>query len=406
MPSPESHRLWYAAGALFGYLLLMLSNPVRASLRDGLRCIRRYPGIWALLFLFGCCYAVFSVGLEVFLNRVLPEGQRPLFIWSRAWFLPPSMQMRVLHESWLPALENVAGIFNNIVTTFPCSAIAAILLLVNWQGHHAVLLRALRHRFNAWGWFAYFAISLCATAAILKPLLYGPSLPALANAFPQSGIFLLHLAFIIDWLSFIFEYLFGVYIQIYLILLVYVWIRGLTYTSRHLVDFALRRSSFVLKWATLVILLSSILIHLPIILSSFPLFAGIFPPEGTIDYTNRVARPLLSVFLILFSTVQITLTFHSESLRRALRDHLLFIKRNAWPFAWFILIAAIHFFVLAAVNLSLVRGFGERTAIIVAWRLIYPFFGAIVSAWLLSAWVCLFKRCETGRAHPEDWIKF
>ena len=406
MPAPESHRLWYAAGALFGYVLLMLTNPVRASLRDGLRCIRRYHSVWALLFLFGFCYAVFTLGLELFFNHVLPEGARPEFLWSRAWFLPPAMQIRLLHESWLPALENIAGIFNNSVTTFPCSALAAILLLLNWQGHHAVLLRALRQRFGGFGWVAYFIISLCATAAILKPLLYGPSLPALAASFPNSGMFLLHLAFVIDWLSFIFEYLFGVYIQIYLILLVYVWIRGLTYTSRHLIDFALRRSSFVLKWAALVIFLSSLLIHLPLILSSFPLFAGLLPPETTLDYTNRVARPLLAIVLILFSSVQITLAFHSESLRRALSDHLQFIRRNAWPFCWFILVTAIHFYALAVVNLALIRGFGDRTAIIVLWRVIYPLFGALVAAWLLAAWVCLFKRCETGRDHSDNWIRF
>jgi hypothetical protein len=32
--------------ALAGYVLLMLSNPLRESFRDGWRCIRRYPVIW------------------------------------------------------------------------------------------------------------------------------------------------------------------------------------------------------------------------------------------------------------------------------------------------------------------------------------------------------------------------
>ena len=180
--------------------------------------------------------------------------------------------------------------------------------------------------------------------------------------------------------------------------------RGLSYTPTHLLDVAIRRSSFVLKWAGVVMLLSSVLFNIPSILSTVPAFAKFALPLAT-DPRAHFARLMMAIFLMFFSTVQITLTFHSESLRRALRDHLRFVRSNWWPFGWFILIAGIHFFLLKVADLSLVRGFGERTGIILLWRLLNPMFVALMAGWLLSAWVCLFKRCETGRVH-DDWIRF
>lgn len=400
----DANRHWYLLGAVVGYLILMFTNPVRVSFRDGFRCLRRHGSIWAILLVFGFCYAAFGLGVEVFFNRVLPEGQRPEFLWSRAWFLPRDMQLKVLSDSWLPALESVAGIFNNIITTFPCSAVAALLLIFNWEGHHAVLNKALRRRFGAAGWLVYLGILLCALAALVKPFLYGPTLPALNNAFPTSGLLLLQISLMIDWLSFIFEYLFGVCVQVYIILLAYVWVRGLSYTRGHLLDFAIRRLSFVLKWAGVVILLSSLLFKLPLILATIPAL-GSLPLAMTADYRTPKQRLFMAIFLILFSSVQIILTFHSESLRRALRDHARFLRANWWPFSWFVLIAGLHFFLLKVLDLSLVRGFGERTGIILLWRLLSPMLLALMAGWLLSAWVCLFKRCETGRAH-DDWIRF
>ncbi len=404
MPPTDPHRLWYLLGAVAGYFLLMFTNPVRGSLRDGFRCIRRHGSIWAILLLFGFCYAAFNLGVEIFFNRVLPEGHRPEFLWSRAWYLSRDMQLKVLADSWLPALESVAGYFNNIITTFPCSALAAFLLLVNWEGHHAVLNRALRRRFGAAGWLIYLGILLCAVAAMAEPFLYGPTLPALNDAFPNSGLQLLQISLLIDWFSFLFEYLFGVCIQIYLILLAYVWVRGLSYTPRHLLDVAIRRSSFVLKWAAVVMFLSSALFNVPSILSTVPAFAPYALPL-TLDARMHFARVMMAAFLMFFCTVQITLTFHSESLLRALRDHLRFLSVNWWPFSWFILIAGLHFFLLKIVDLSLLRGFGERTGVILIWRLANPMLAALMAGWLLSAWVCLFKRCETGRVH-DDWIRF
>jgi hypothetical protein len=395
--------LFVIAGGVVVYAGLMFFNPIRASLRDGLRCIRRYHSTWGMLALFGFCYAAFQLALRVFYYAILPESERPIFQWSRAWFLPKSSVIGVLQESWLPALENIAGTFNNLVTTYPFSALAAFLLLTNWEGHYVVLHHAVKRRFPRSGWIIYLGILICALAALVKPLLYAV-LPALGHYLP--GLHLLQGAVVVDWLSFLFEYMLGICIQIYLILLVYVWIRGVNYTRAHLLDFAIRRFSYVMKWACLVMLLSTLFIHLPLIALNVPPFSGWLSGEKTLEYIDRVARPTIAVCLILFATVQITLTFHSESFRKAVRDHLAFLRVNAGAMIWFILIAGINFFLINALNLAVARGLGEATMAGLIWRLIYPIFWALVAAWMLATWVCVFKRSDTGRTQKDDWIKF
>ncbi len=399
------HRTWLIlAGTLICYLLLMLGNPIRSSLVDGMRCVRRYATLWSVLALFGFCYAAFQLCLRVFFHCVLPDEMRPIFQWHRAWFLPDGQVMQILRECILPTAENVAGIFNNLVTTYPFSAFAAVLLLANWQGHLQTLHRALQKRFGRPGIGIYMAIAICALAAIAKPLVY--LLLPLVGSTQIDPLLVLQVSTIIDWLSFLFEYLFGVCIQLYLILLVYAWLRGLTFTHQHMLDFAIRRLGSVVKWAALVMAVSSTIINLPLILSTLPWFSDLIPSEIVLDGIDRFSRPLLAVFLILFSTVQITLTFHSESLRKAIRDHLKFLTRN-WRFVtWFLVIAAIHFLLLNFFNSFLLKGLGEGTAIVIAWELVFPLIEALLAAWLLASWVCLFKRCEAGRIDVDNWIQF
>ncbi len=420
-----AHRFGiFLAGALGSYLLLMFTNPVRASLRDGFRCVRRYRKIWTILALFGFCYALFQLALRIFYFYVLSESERPSFEWSFVWAFPQSPprigevhslgdwwlvlrsdpRMLLIKESALNAAEAVAGVFNNVITTFPFSAIAAILLIGNWENHHVTLRNALRKRFGRLGWLVYGAIMVCAVAATFKPVLFGPSLPVLNRVAP--GLLLLRWFSFIDWLSFLFEYLFGVCVQIYLILMVYVWVRGLTFTPAHLLDFAIRRFSFVVKWAAVVMLVSALLIDLPRIYALLFHFNDPADVDRTFTYIDWVARPLLALFLIAAATVQITLTFHSESLRKALRDHVSFLRRNWWEFLWFLLVAGLHFFLLNFVNQTIVLGFREESSATLIWNFVYPLLAAFVSGWLLATWVCVFKRCETGRLHPDDWIKF
>jgi hypothetical protein len=369
-----------------------------------MRCVRRYSTLWGILALFGFCYAAFQLCLRIFFHFVLSEESRPIFQWSRAWFLPETDAIPILWQSLLPAAEGVAGVFNSLITTYPFSALAAILLLANWQEHLRTLYKALKKRFGRWGFAVYLGICMCAVAAVCKPLAY--ILLPLVDRTEANALLILQASLIIDWLSFLFEYLFGVCIQLYLILLVYAWLRGLSFTHQHMLDFAIRRFGFVVKWAAVIMAVSSVLIKLPLILSSFPWFAPWLNTEGVLRFINHCARPALAVFLVFFSTVQIILTFHSESLRKALRDHVQFARRNGMPLAWFVLLAGLGFYLINALNALLVRGMGEGTAIIVAWQLLFPLLEAFVAAWMLASWVCLFKRCESGRINVDNWIQF
>jgi hypothetical protein len=405
MHLPETYRPWiYVAGAFVAYLLMMFTNPARQSLRDGWRCLLRYRALWTILALFGLCYAVFQIGLEVCDHYNLPEGARPEFQWSRPWFLTNESGVEILKASVLPALESVAGVFNVLVTTFPFSAIAAIFFFMNWEGHHAELLRALRRRFDGFGWLIYAGILLCAAAALVKPFLYSAFLLQAGGI--MSPLRLLQCSLVVDWLSFLFEIMFGIGVQIYLILMVYAWVRGLTFTHRHLMDFAIRRFSFVMKWSGIVMLLSTLFIHLPLILSYIPPFTHYIQPDTIFGYLNHWVRPVLAAFLILFSGMQIILTFHSESLGKAVRDLFYFLRKDAWPASWYLAVAFLHFYVLTVMDKAFEKGQGGGTALAFAWRLLYPLLAAYVGGWLLASWVCLYKRSEAGRIHAGDWIKY
>ena len=415
---------WLVCGALGGYLLVMLTNPVRPSLRDGLRCIRRYSTLWITLGVIGFAGALFQLGLRLYFTAVLPFEEKPAFVWMREawrdpnlwlygspqslWYLPRHALLDAIVESPLPALESTVGLFNCVFSTFPVAALAALLLLVNWQGHHRVMLRALRQRFGGVGWIVWAGVVVCALAALTKPFLYAAPQIIVANGGgPAVQLTWFQWAPVVAWLGFLFEYLFGVCVQIYLILLAYVWVRGLTFTHSHLLDFAIRRCSFVLKWALVVMLLSSLFIDLPLILKNFDAFAPWFPDKPEIiEGRQRFARTVLTGILLLWATVQITLVFHSEALLKALRDHLHFVGRFIWPFGWFLIIAAVHFYFFQVAQGVVLRGLGEETAVGVAWSLVTPWLKAVLAAWLLASLVCLFKRCDTGRADSEDLIQF
>jgi len=419
------HRQWLLPlGVLLGYALLMSTNVVRQPLLDGLRALRRYRRLWTIPAGLGICYALFQAALALFFYTVLPMEEQPAFGWKFSWAIPPwtsqISEAHTLHDwltvffadpHWqlvrdaaLDGLEALAGLFNDTITTFPLSAIAAILLLANWEGHHATLRNALRKRMGKRAWIVHTGILICAISAIVKPVLFGPSLIYLNRIAP--GLVLVRWTSIVDWFSSMFEYLFGVGVQVYLILVVYTWLRGITWTPIHLMDLAIRRFSFVVKWAAIVMAFSSLLIDLPRIAAFFRFDDTRFL-VNTLNYTDHFSRPLLSLFLIFFSTMQITLTFHSETLGKAMAQHWIYLRRYWWQIGWFLVIAGIHLFGLALLDHWLMLGFGgDSTSAGLIWSFVHPLLGAFLAAWLLASWVSLYKRCETGRVQTQDWIPF
>jgi len=419
------HHQWLPPlSVLLAYLLLIAASPIRHSFLDGFRVIRRYPRLWGIPAGLGLCYALFHTGLILFFYCVLPLEQRPAFGWQFTWSLPApashlgearslgdwlgallaQLRWQPCSEAVLDGLESLAGLFN-AVTTFPLSAIAAFLLLVNWRGHRATLRAALRKRFGHWGLPVHGALLLCALSAFAAPVLYGPSLIYLNHSLPW--MLVVRWAALIDWLSSLFAYLFGVGVQIYLILIAYTWLRGLNWTPQHLMDLAIRRFSFVVKWAAVVMGISSLFIDAPRIWTLLFRFDDPLFLNHTLVYTDRVARPLLALFLIFFSTMQITLTFHSETLSRAVAQHMQFLRRFWWQLLWFLLAAAASFFALALLNRVLLLGLGgDSTAAGLLWTLLHPLPASFLTAWLIGSWVSLFKRCQTGRVQTPDLIPF
>src|SRR5438874_7850973 len=140
-------RLYPIAGLLAGYLLVMLANPVRWALRDGFRCIARYERIWFTFALLGFAYFVFQfVTFSLVPNPSEIDFAEIVSIANWNW---PALS-DVWREVPLPTIESVAGIFDNATTTYPLSALAAVLFLVNWRGLHRTFWRALSKLYGWW----------------------------------------------------------------------------------------------------------------------------------------------------------------------------------------------------------------------------------------------------------------
>src|SRR5215831_12939745 len=209
-------------GLCAGYVLVMLFAPVRRALVDGLHCLGRYQRIWITFAVLGFGYFVFQfvtfTPIRTWSDLELSQiTSLPQWVWPR------------LNEIWtetlLPALEGVAGIFDNATTTYPLSVIAAVLMIANWRGLHGALVRALRKRYGFWGYLVYLILLLSALASLLKPIVFW-QLPEWSGLMPAAG--LLRISAAVDATAFIFEYLLGVYIQVYLITVCLAWIRGLS----------------------------------------------------------------------------------------------------------------------------------------------------------------------------------
>ena len=158
--------------------------PSAPSLRDGLRCLRRYSTLWLTLGVVRICLrALPTRAARLFPQRAAARGT------ARSW--SGRAKRGAIRSSGSPARRNRCGICRRIRCRQAAVESAAararkrrrnfqsassppfrsppsprVLLLMNWDGHHAVLWRALRKRFGARGWAIYGGILVCALAAI------------------------------------------------------------------------------------------------------------------------------------------------------------------------------------------------------------------------------------------------
>src|SRR4026209_74795 len=380
-------------GLCGGYALVMLFAPVRRALVDGLHCLGRYHRIWITFAVLGFGYFLFQFvtftpirnwgDLELSQITSLPQWAWPTL--SEIWV-----------ETLLPALEGVAGIFDNATTTYPLSVIAAVLMIVNWRGLHSALIRALRKRYGFWGYLVYLILLLSALGSLLKPIVFW-RLPQWSGVVSAAG--LLRISATVDATAFIFEYLLGVYIQVYLITVCLAWIKGVSFEEGELFRFAMRRFSYVLEWAGIVVAVSMLIVRLPLLLAYFTNIPGV------LDYLP-IARVLMSILIIAFCSVQISLALHNETLIEAMRAHGLFIRKNAARLVWFLAICGIHFFGIMVCDAIVRSAIADRLGALFLWKLSFAFLRGVIVGWLLASWVCLFRQCETGRISGDKWIQY
>jgi len=386
-------RLYPLLGLCSGYAVVMLFNPIRVALRDGFRCIMRFKRIWLTFTLLGFAYSVFQFATFTPLHRTSDIDLSQVLA-PASWAWPTFVE--VWREVPLPALEGVVGIFDNATTTYPLSVVAAVLLIFNWRGLHIALFRALRKRYRFWGYVIYLILLVSVLATLLKPIAFW-RLPEWGGTAPVAAW--LQLSATVDAVAFIFEYLFGVYIQVYLITVCLAWIKGLSFGEGDLFRFAMRRFSYVLEWAGVVVIVSTLIVRGPLLLAYFQNLPGVM------DYLP-LERVIMSTMIIAFCSVQISLVLHNESLGAAFRAHREFIRRNLVRVAWFLLIAGMHFFFLTACD-AIVRGaVADRVVAVIGWKIIYVCVRGLITGWLLASWVCLFRQCETARADQETWIRY
>ena len=348
-----------AVGAMVGYVITMSTNPAHASLQGGLLCLRRYKQLWLIPAVFAVAHACFESGMQ-FLHPSGTAGTASLLEPWIGWH-PPDWT-GIPTECLLPAAESTSAIFNCIVTAFPLSVVGAVLLLCNWRGYQAIVFRGLRQRCGRIGGATiHFLLMICSLAALCKPVIFG-GLPSLQSDFSESTM--LRGGELVNTLSFFFEYLLGVGVQIYLILLSFAWIRGLTFDYDGLWRLALRRFAVVLKWTALILAISSLGINLPLILASFQTSSSSWQPAGFI----RSVQWLLSVVLLVFCSMQVLLVLHNEPFTRAVNDSARLWKQHGWQVGWMVVIVAFHFFLLAVANAFLPQALGRWTWPTGAWN--------------------------------------
>src|SRR5438552_2082599 len=271
-----------------GYVLMMLFNPVRQALGDGFRCIGRYKRIWISFALLGFGYFVFQFATFTPI-RNWADLDPSQIISLPHWYWPGFTE--VWRETPLPALEGVAGIFDNATTTYPLSVVAAVFLLANWRGLHGALLRALWKRYRFWGHLTYIILLMSSLASLLNQFVF---------------------------------------------------------------------------WQLLA----------------------------------------MSILIIAFCSVLISLALHNETVLEAMRAHSLFIRRNAVRLGWFLVICGIHFFCIMVCDAIVRSAIADRLGALFLWKLSFAFLRGVITGWLLASWVCLFRQCETGRITGEKWIQY
>src|SRR5436190_5082525 len=79
-------------GMIAGYVLVMLTNPVRVALRDGLRCSLRFKRVWLVFFLLALAYSAFQFVIFTPLQSAADLRVEQFAFWD-SWHWPLFSQL-------------------------------------------------------------------------------------------------------------------------------------------------------------------------------------------------------------------------------------------------------------------------------------------------------------------------
>jgi hypothetical protein len=97
---------------------------------------------------------------------------------------------------------------------------------------------------------------------------------------------------------------------------------------------------------------------------------------------------------------------HNENLREAFRAHRQFARRDQLRCGWFLVLAAVTYWLLALADSTVHAAAVDRPLALILWKLAYILASSFVTGWLLASWVCLYRQCEVGRVNRETWIRY
>jgi len=351
--------------------------------------------MWVSLCILGLSYNLFQL-LQAFQLGEAAFSIQSLLYWPP--FRPPDWFVIAQH-AWLPALELLAGIFNQAVVSYPASAAAAFLFLLNWQNHQKQFVGAAKRRLGRWWLAVYIGLLLCAMAALLKPIF---SLAIYWLNQYLGAILLLRIGAVIDLLSFQFEYLFGLLVQIALVLQAFVWIRGLNAAPERILEMAVKRSVYAAKWAGCVLGAALLFIHLPLLVSYWWIAEYTDFTNGVVQYIDQTARPLLAMGLLLFCSMQVALILHNETLREAVLEHARISRKHWYRVFWFLFVSGLHLFGISFLGDFFTEGFLKYSVPNILLLGLFAVCKAFFAAWFIASWVCVYRACS----NPVKEIRF
>lgn len=389
---------WLALPPVVAILLAVAVAPVRRGFLNGWRCLLRYRVMWVLPAVFALGGIFFDLSIYLLVQW---RTSTPLDFSIPGEAMPVQAARDAVVSSILPAVEGVDAALNCLISTFPISGLLALVFLTGASRLTGELWKGLWRRFGWMGAVLFLGIVLCALGGLLKPV-YILALPEITGLHDIVQYFPRHsavaLGAFLNAFSFVFEYLLGTCAQVYLLLIALGWVLGKDFDRKKLWGFAVRRLGVVIKWSLVMIALTLLVIHLPFLVECLSVDD---PLEWKMPHFAATwSRPILAAVMLLFATVQIRLVLHTDSLLGAVRAHMEFVRRNAFPL--------VVFLVAAIVMQWIVRGFEAvgtswlgYTMPGLGWLAVFQLFSAFAGGWTLASWVCFYKICESGKEEPQ-----